>query len=207
MPKKPKHTKVDLRQKNKGSARRRRYSLFFKLTVIDTVLALRDERGPTFAATTKVAKDYGIDKSIISKWMKIEKEIRATLQTKRHELGKYRGAIQLYKSRTGRRTQLGGGRSPQFPVSEAKVFEQFKEYRAKGLRVGPHLLTAMMMKSVKDDYGSSAAEHFKGGTPWRQRFLNRWGISLKRRSNKKSISAEERLPKVCSFSFYYFPDS
>ena len=57
VPKKPKHTKVDLRQKNKVSARRRPYSLFFKLTVIDTVLALRDERGPTFAATTKVAKD------------------------------------------------------------------------------------------------------------------------------------------------------
>jgi len=45
-------------------------------------------------------------------------------------------------------------------------------------------------------YGDGAADSFKASKKWLQRFAKRRSVSLKRKSNKKSISALERLPKL-----------
>ena len=86
--------------------------------------------------------------------------------------------------------------APRSSRSPRSTIEKLKERRGHGLRVGPRLLTSMMKKNVDDQYGREAMLLFKASKTWRAKLARRWGISLKRRSNKKSISAEERLPKV-----------
>ena len=83
----------------------------------------------------------------------------------------------------GRRLCLRGTRSALFPLAEDSTFTQFKGRRQIGLRVGPRLLRAMMKVQVREMYGESA-------------LAKRWGVSLRRKSKKKPVSAEERLPKL-----------
>ena len=92
--------------------------------------------------------------------------------------------------------KLGCGRGALFPLAEQATFDDFKEKRALGLRVGPRLLSALMKRHVANFYGREIAKTFKSARTWRRLFALRHSISLKKASNKKSVSAAERLPKI-----------
>ena len=54
----------------------------------------------------------------------------------------------------------------------------------------------MMKVQVREMYGESALANFKASKRWLRSFAKRWGVSLRRKSKKKPVSAEERLPKL-----------
>ena len=67
---------------------------------------------------------------------------------------------------------------------------------AKGLPVDGEYFSAKMRMLVKRDYPNAK---FTGSDNWIQKFTRRFGISLQCKTNKKSKSIEERLPKVRNF--------
>jgi len=86
-----------------------------------------------------------------------------------------------------------GWSSPQFPVSEAKVFEQFKEYRARGLRVGPHHL----LPHGHDDEVRKRRLRPRGPrTLYAPRVRESIGYFSKATRKQKVHHTGERLPKV-----------
>jgi hypothetical protein len=186
---------LDRRSRNSGAAQRQRYTIMFKATCMDKVQALKDDEDMLpFKAATVVARSYGLNRDLVFKWSKKKDKILEAVMSDKHAVGFYKGARVLKASRAGRRMCLGSGWMCKYALAEKATYDDFKEKRSRGLRIGPRMLSLIMRKKVAEIYGKSAP--FKGGKPWRQRFAKRWSISLRKKSNKKPISAAERLPKV-----------
>ena len=186
----------DRRCSNKGNPHRQRHTLMFKLTVIDHIQALVD--GGTQSPVLIVAGWYkGLSNPSVYEWWGKREEIRAALTTKKE--GHYKDARVLLDSKRARRLCLGGGRNSKFPLAEERTYAWLKEKRALGLRIGPRAVTARMKKEVQDIYGPAAALLFKASKKWRRNWCRRFSVSLKRKSNKKSLSALQRLPKIVRY--------
>ena len=178
----------------RGADHRKRYNLVYRLTVIDAVREL--ENVGCSRAQLTVAERFKIHPSTVSKFCGSEATCRETLTTNHHANGKYRGAIMLANSKIGRRVCLGGGRSALFPLAEHATFTEFRSMRSRGLRVSPRMARALMIKYIKEHYDDSARETFKASSRWLAAFSFRCGLSYRRKSNKKPISAAERVPKL-----------
>jgi hypothetical protein len=61
------------------------------------------------------------------------------------------------------------------------------------------LLTATMKNQVRNHYGPAALTGFKASPKWRRCWYVRFSVSLRRKTNKKPLSAAERLPKAKRF--------
>ena len=183
-------------KRSRGAAHRKRYSIIFKLTLLDQLAALESDSLPCSFPVKTVAARYGIAPSVVSRCRGQEQEIRKLLTTKQHENNIYKGAIRLSNSKEGRRMQLNGGRSALFPLAEQGTFDEFKRYRENGCRVSGQMLRILMKSNVKLKYGNAAAGHFKSSKKWLNAFSKRYSMSLRRKKNAKNMSAEERLPKI-----------
>ena len=79
--------------------------------------------------------------------------------------------------------------------AEEEVHAIYREKRRKGLPITAHFLRVTMKKTVKKFYGTEASDHFKASSNWLAQFTRLFGMSLRRKTNKKNLSVEERLPK------------
>jgi hypothetical protein len=189
--------KTDRRIRNRGRNYRMRYTIMFKLNCLDQMKVIRDDGSFKQKPAEVVAGRYNVPEKTIYKWTKQETAIRSAL-TSPHERKSnedYKETRVLLDSKQARRMCLGGGRGALFPLAEKKTFDEFSKLRADGLRVSPRMLSAIMKKSVRDIYGD-AASNFKTSKKWRSAFAGRFGLSLRVKNNKKSTSAEARLPKI-----------
>lgn len=76
---------------------------------------------------------------------------------------------------------------------EKKLDERFEARRAKGRKVSPLWLVSTAQSILVQEYPTAK---FTASRGWRRRFQFRNAISLKKKTNAKSESLEERLPKM-----------
>ena len=143
--------------------------------------------------TSKEKKNYlalnGLSKDTMKTWRKPKrKETIRRDAMKRGMNGKKKSSQALKRVR-----------GAVYPKQEEELYDLYKLRRAKGLPVDGEYFSAKMRMLVKRDYPDSK---FVGSNPWIQKFTRRFGISLQSKTNKKSKSIEERLPKVRNFHWW-----
>ena len=117
---------------------------------------------------------------------KIIKENASRRSTK----GFYMSAASRMKKRVG-----------YFAAQEAALFKKFKLRRIQGLAIdGEWFKTEMKLLVQESDHPRK--DQFKGSDHWLSKFCRRNGLSSQRKTNKKSKSILERLPKIKNFHYY-----
>ena len=138
---------------------------------------------------------------MVSKWAKLEDQLKQALQHGNVVRGKGRRAnatekLVEFSSRAARRTTLHPGqRRRTFAAAETEVHAIYKEKRAKGLPVSAQFLRITMKRTMLKHYGEAATNLFRASGRWLTSFTRQYNMSLRRRSNKKHLSVEERMPK------------
>ena len=140
-----------------------------------------------------------MSESMVYKWLRQVEEIRTAMSKNKSEMLKYDQGVALNRSPRGRRLSLCRGRAAKFPLAELETHVWFKESREKGLSIGAMLLTATMKNQVRKHYGSAALTCFMASKKWRRCWCLRFSVGLRHKTNKKALSAAERLPKAKHF--------
>ena len=190
----------------RGANRRKRYNPVFKLQVCaEYERCLGQEQAKTIkSALIVVSPDYKIGKSNVSNWWKKREAIKLFLELgSGSKFAPKKGKTAAGSHKRGNTTTAGRALSMQvastggkFPLAETRVTEQRKQKREKGCRVKGYWLRIQMKHAVSELYGAQAAALFKASRKWLRGYAGRSGISLQRKSNGKSQTAAERLPKV-----------
>ena len=101
---------------------------------------------------------------------------------------------------------LKPGARVKFPECEEKLFERFKELRKVGIQVDGNYLKAKMLEIVSEDTNAAKdpdkVKKFKATDRWREAFCERYGITLRFGTNKKSRSAFKRSRMVRNFHWF-----
>ena len=94
----------------------------------------------------------------------------------------------------------------KFPECEEKLFERFKELRKVGIQVDGNYLKAKMLDIVSEDKNAAKdpvkVKKFQASNRWREGFCERYGISLRFATNKKSRSTFKRSRMVRNFHWF-----
>lgn len=181
-------------KKTKGQKHRQRFTLRTKLQVLDYYRSIEFETLHPKAATIK---EYPFcANGVLTHMLKNESEIRAAMRSCKFEVGKYADATACRTSRQAMKLSLHAGKRAAYPVAEEKTYTQYLSWRKVGIRVGGRTLKRLMKKHVKEEYGDGTASYFKASKKWLVLFAKRHHIALKRKTNKKSLPASERIPKV-----------
>ena len=156
-------------------------TLAFKLQVVDEFRRLqqRKEAGQCASPLQAVARRFGVNKSLVSKWAAGEMRIRSA-------------ATQANRSRLS----LHPGGRCRFPLAEEEVFAAYTLHRAKGQRVTARFLRVAMRRAIHQRYGEEAASSFRASPRWLQAFARRHRISLRRKTNSKHLPVEARVDKI-----------
>ena len=133
----------------------------------------------------KWLEEHNISWENVRKWDKNSEEIMNSTGT----------ASKKQKTCSSHRKSHAAG---HFPVQQKKLYSKYRVRRAKGLRVSGMWLQAKMKTLVQADKPKNF-EKFKASDNWKQKFVKRHGISNQQKTNNKSKSIEERLPKVKRF--------
>jgi hypothetical protein len=174
----------------RGAAHRKSFSLSFKIRVLNVLQAARLEREQ--GALRQVSDAFGIPSSNLSKWFKHKETILQDYRKTAGNRGRgWRGYVGFAAPR---------GPKPRFGRAEAIVYSKFIKAREKGTTVGRILLRTWMLKAVREEYGQrEPAQRFKASGGWLQDFAQRYNLSVRRQTNKKTKSLEERLHLVRRF--------
>jgi hypothetical protein len=76
---------------------------------------------------------------------------------------------------------------------EKKLYKAYQDARKRGLRLGRRWLKLTAKKLMLADHPGEA---FRASTGWARNFVNRHGLSYRKKSNKKELSAKEREPRM-----------
>ena len=182
-------------KRTKGSTHRNRFMLRTKITVLDYYKKMSLNNILHAHAATIDAYPFCAN-GILTDWIRKETEIRGMMKTSKFESGVYADARACSDSRQARKLSLHAGKAAAYPHAESETYNQYLEWRAKGIRVGGRTLKRVMKKNVLDEHGAAVASHFMASRKWLVLFAKRHRISLKRKSNKKPLPAEQRIPKV-----------
>ena len=92
----------------------------------------------------------------------------------------------------------------KFPNSEIKILNKVKELRKVGIKVDGNYLKAKMLKYVamEKDADPKKVKAFKATESWRKGFCDRYDITLRVQTNKKSRSAIKRSRMVRNFHWF-----
>ena len=130
-------------------------------------------------------KETGIAEHTVRNWLSTEEKRREiTRQWMRAGL-RARGTVAVGK----------------FFLAEDALFAVVLEQRRIGRRVSPLFISRTMVVFVRTMYVNAsddmkeAAEAFSGTPSWRCRFYNRYKLTIRRRTNKKSLSLEQKMAK------------
>ena len=143
--------------------------------------------------TSKEKKAYlaenNIPKDTMKKWRKPKRRLIIQKDAMKRKLnGSKKSSVALERVRKA-----------VYPDQEEELYGLYRLRRAKGLPVDGEYFSRKMVILVKRDNPSST---FKGSNKWISKFTDRFGISLQAKTNKKSKSIQERLPKVRNFHWW-----
>ena len=170
----PKHSGLREGDRRVGRA------LSLKLQVVDEYRLRQRQKagGHCCAPLQETATQFNVHKSLVSKWVAQEDELRRVLtQT---------SAV---------RFSLHPGSKCRFPLAEADTYTACKEHRTNGLRVTARFLRVAMRRSILEHYDEVAAASFRASHRWLQAFARRHRLSLRRKTNSKHMPIEARLAK------------
>ena len=88
------------------------------------------------------------------------------------------------------------GAKARYHDQEVAVMKKIKAEREKGRRVSGRFIRVAMRKEIRASLGNDEADKFRASPGWFNAFLRRNNLSLRVKSNSKSASLEQRLPKV-----------
>lgn len=91
--------------------------------------------------------------------------------------------------------------SGHFVEEQKLLYNMYRLRRAEGLTVSGNWFVGKMHEILANKK-PNGYEKFKGSTHWINNFVKRWGITHQQKTNKKSKSVEERLPRVQRFHQY-----
>ena len=93
-----------------------------------------------------------------------------------------------------RKTRIVKASKVYFPKSEKRLVRKFRKLRKVGIPVSGPYLRAKMLKYIKQEKNAdqNKVKAFKASDKWLSGFMEREGISVRARTNKKSRSAIKR---------------
>lgn len=194
-----KHT--GLRPGQKRGANR---SIFFKYEVVCHYRQMQElkEKGRCATPGQATADRFSVTPGQVSTWAKMESMLKEALLACHHSARRgpksstARGEeLVAFRSAAARRFTLHPGRRRKFAAAEAEVHKIYKEKRAKGHRIRGTYLRLLMKREVRRIYGDEAADQFKASKAWLVKFTSHYNMSLRRSTNKKNMSVEERASK------------
>ena len=175
-----------------GQPVRKSYSFLFKLRVVEFVRAWETEHAGKKGGNHRAAELFGLARSSTSQWVKARDKIVAGAGKMLGARG--RGNIGRLMQRSPR------GAQSRYAAAEALVFGKFLAARKKNKAVCGLALKTWMRKAVNDVYvGDLRAAEFKASPGWLNKFKARHHIVTRRRTNKKVVAIEARLPAVQKF--------
>ena len=185
---------IDKTDKRQGCNRRKSYTVDFKIKTLQLLDSLSELK--TKKKWEKVAEKQGISKSLVVKWNKNRAKVQSELKLNRQT----KNAGSLVASRKRRKLVFEKAKnSEKYPLAAERVLHEFKLRRAGGCKVSKLSLRKNMKAKIEMFYGQEEAKKFQGSKNWFQRFKNRHGISLRRRSNKKKNSADDGRETIQTF--------
>lgn len=185
--------KVQSRSNNrKGRDTRKSYTVEFKKKTLDLLDSLK-------SSTKKyniVAKQQGVNRSLVFKWEKNRSKIftELSLNKKKQNTG---GSRPMRQRR--RITANKSARADKYPLAANLLVAEFKLRRAAGSKVTKLWLKKKMKEKIEACYGTEQAAKFKGSSNWFQRFKRRHNIVLRRRTNKKKVCADDGRDTILKF--------
>ena len=185
--------KVQSRSNNrKGRDTRKSYTVEFKKKTLDLLDSLK-------SSTKKyniVAKQQGVNRSLVFKWEKNRSKIftELSLNKKKQNTG---GSRPMRQRR--RITANKSARADKYPLAANLLVAEFKLRRAAGSKVTKLWLKKKMKEKIEACYGTEQAAKFKGSSSWFQRFKRRHNIVLRRRTNKKKVCADDGRDTILKF--------
>ena len=185
--------KVQSRSNNrKGRDTRKSYTVEFKKKTLDLLDSLK-------SSTKKyniVAKQQGVNRSLVFKWEKNRSKIftELSLNKKKQNTG---GSRPMRQRR--RITANKSARADKYPLAANLLVAEFKLRRAAGSKVTKLWLKKKMKEKIEACYGTEQAANFKGSSNWFQRFKRRHNIVLRRRTNKKKVCADDGRDTILKF--------
>ena len=178
------------RSNNRGSATRQGYTHQQKMMA---VLFYNSLEPHTEGAAAEFCRQTSWPLSTVQKWLKDPDSRRSITQAWAHAaLGK----------RTGQMAR-GLVAKGKFEAAEKRLFTAITARRARGRRVSPLYVSRTMMQMIReiylaDDYTGplqDEARAFRATPSWRCRFYARHKLTIRRRTNKKSLPLVERIEK------------
>eukprot|EP00794_Sanderia_malayensis_P013638 gene13638-15064_t len=101
---------------------------------------------------------------------------------------------------TGRtRRILRKFRLRKYSLAESRIVSDIKQQRTKGFKVSGRWIKIKMKQAIREFYGNEMAEHFKASKNWLYRFTQRNELSLRRKTNSKKLSGNDKLPIIQNF--------
>lgn len=178
---------IDKTEKRRGCSRSKSYTVDFKLKTVQ----LLDNLGElnTKKKWEKVAEMQGISNSLVVKWHKNKEKLNSELKMNR--VKKNAGSMKEARERRKLVCEKSNN-SERYPLAAERVVSEFKLRRAGGCKVSKLWLRSKMKAKIELYYGKEAADKFKG-------FKKRHHISLRRRANKKKISANDGRERIQKF--------
>lgn len=173
--------------KRRGQSERKAYSMLFKYRVLKFAQAYDSEfkKGGRRAA----AERFNVNPSNVSKWFSSAEGIGKAVRISRGKRGRgYRGFVSFSAPR---------GPKPVYEAAEAVVIGRLHAARQKKKRVTNYMVRSWMKKTVLSING--AGVNFAASNTWLIRFRDRNNLVVRRRTNKKTLTATERLPKIQNF--------
>ena len=185
--------KVQSRSNNrKGRDTRKSYTVEFKKKTLDLLDSLK-------SSTKKyniVAKQQGVNRSLVFKWEKNRSKIFTELSLNKKKQNT--GASRPMRQRR-RITANKSARADKYPLAANLLVAEFKLRRAAGSKVTKLWLKKKMKEKIEACYGTEQAAKFKGSSNWFQRFKRRHNIVLRRRTNKKKVCADDGRDTILKF--------
>ena len=190
-------------KQSRGNAKRTPRTIFFKYEVAQYYRRMKKlkSQGLCDAPGDATVERFGsgITNGQVSTWAKSEDQLREALLHRNVVKGRGKRAesekLVPFTSRAARRCMLRTRTIRPFAAAEAEVHAIYREKRDKGLPTTGHYLRVTMKKTLRKHYGSDAADSFKASRCWLSGFTRYFEMSLRRKTNKKHMSVEERLPK------------
>jgi len=183
---------VKVKSNRGGQSVRKSFSYVFKLRVVEFVRAWMSEHPGKKGGQKRAAEIFGLADCMVSHWINAGDKIVAGARKMLGARG--RGNIGRLVQRSPR------GAQPRYAAAEALVFGKFLAARKKNKAISGQTLKVWMRKAVKDVYvGDLRAAEFKASAGWLTKFKARNNIVTRRRTNKKVVAIEARLPAVQKF--------
>ena len=180
---------ANAKSNRRGQARRKAYSFLFKLRVVEFVKAWKAENPGKKGSRKRAGDLFNLVDCMVSHWVEAGDKIAAGA---RRMLGaRGHGNIGRLVQRSPR------GMQARYAAAEALVFGKFLAACKRNVGVSGQALKTWMRKAVKDAYvGDMRAAEFKASANWLSKFKARHQIVTRRRTKKKVVSIEARLPAV-----------